>query len=75
MDQHQQLERKMRASTPRIDAMIDAAKRAGAWGAKQIGAGGEGCMIALPPQNNFKVISAVEAARGRAWSADRFNYP
>jgi mevalonate kinase len=75
MNQHQELERKMGASTPRIDAMIEAAKRAGAWGAKQIGAGGGGCMIALAPENAFKVISAVEAAGGRAWSADLFNYP
>jgi mevalonate kinase len=75
MNHHQELERKMGASTPRIDAMIEAAKRAGAWGAKQIGAGGGGCMIALAPENAFKVISAVESAGGRAWSADLFNYP
>jgi mevalonate kinase len=74
MDYHWELERKMGASTPRIDAMIEAAKWAGAWGAKQIAAGG-GCMIALAPDNAFKVIAAVEAVGGRAWSADLFNYP
>jgi mevalonate kinase len=37
LDTHQSLERRMGASTPRIDAMIEAAKKAGAWGAKQIG--------------------------------------
>jgi mevalonate kinase len=75
MDRHQEIERRMGASTKRIDAMIEAAKRAGAWGAKQIGAGGGGCMIALAPENAFKVISAVENVGGRAWSADLFNYP
>jgi mevalonate kinase len=75
LDFHQSLERKMGASTKRIDAMVEAAKRAGAWGAKQIGAGGGGCMIALAPDNAFKVISAIEAVGGRAWSADLFNYP
>jgi mevalonate kinase len=75
MDRHQALERKMGASTKRIDAMVEAAKRAGAWGAKQIGAGGGGCMIALAPGKAFSVISAIEACGGRAWSADLFNYP
>jgi hypothetical protein len=32
-------------------------------------------MIALAPDNAFKVISAIEAVGGRAWSADLFNYP
>jgi mevalonate kinase len=75
LDVHQELERKMGASTKRIDAMIEAAKKAGAWGAKQIGAGGGGCMIALAPDNAFKVISAIESVGGRAWSADLFHYP
>jgi mevalonate kinase len=70
LDVHQGLERKMAASTKRIDAMVEAAKRAGAWGAKQIGAGGGGCMITLAPDNAFKVITAIEAVGGRAWSAD-----
>jgi mevalonate kinase len=75
MDRHQAIERRMGASTKRINAMIEAAKMAGAWGAKQIGAGGGGCMIALAPDNAFNIISAIEACGGRAWSADLFNYP
>jgi mevalonate kinase len=75
LDVHQALERKMNASTKRIDNMIEAAKKAGAWGAKQIGAGGGGCMIALAPNAAGKVINAIEAAGGRAWSADLFTYP
>jgi mevalonate kinase len=75
MDVHQGLERRMGASTKRIDRMVEAAKKAGAWGAKQIGAGGGGCMIALVPQGAREVISAIEAVGGRAWSADLFAYP
>jgi mevalonate kinase len=60
MDRHQAIERRIGASTKTIDAMVEAAKRAGAWGAKQIGAGGGGCMIALDPENAFSVISAAE---------------
>lgn len=36
-------------STPTLDAMCDAARRAGALGAKLTGGGGGGCMIALVP--------------------------
>jgi mevalonate kinase len=75
MDVHQALERRMGASTKRIDLMVEAAKKAGAWGAKQIGAGGGGCMIALAPSGAGKVINAIEAVGGRAWSADLFTYP
>jgi mevalonate kinase len=75
MDVHQGLERRMGASTKRIDLMVEAAKKAGAWGAKQIGAGGGGCMIALVPTAAGKVINAIEAVGGRAWSADLFTYP
>jgi hypothetical protein len=32
-------------------------------------------MMALAPDNAFKVMAAVEGAGGRAWSADLFNYP
>jgi hypothetical protein len=32
-------------------------------------------MIALAPENAFEVIAAVEAAGGRAWSADLFSWP
>jgi mevalonate kinase len=74
MNVHQTLERRMGASTKRIDAMIDAALAAGAWGAKQIGAGGGGCMIALCPENADAVMKAVEDCGGRAWHAGLFTY-
>jgi mevalonate kinase len=75
LDVHHSLEQRMGASTKRIDAMVEGARKAGALGAKQVGAGGGGCMIALAPDNAFKVIAAIEKAGGRAWSADLFNYP
>jgi mevalonate kinase len=48
-------------STPRLDAMIAAARAAGALGAKLTGAGGGGAMIALPPPAGPEAI--VEALR------------
>ncbi len=42
-------------STPEIDAAIDAAMAAGAWGGKVCGAGGGGCIVFLfPPEKNAK---------------------
>jgi mevalonate kinase len=51
MNQHQEVERKMSASTKWIFAMCDAALKTGALGAKQVGAGVSGRMIALTPEN------------------------
>lgn len=75
MNLHQIVEQKMGASTKRIDAMCEAANKAGALGAKQIGAGGGGCMIAFAPENPEKIIAALEACGGKAWSASLFSYP
>ena len=46
-------------STPKVDAMIDAALRAGALGAKINGSGGGGCMFAYAPENTEEVAAAV----------------
>jgi galactokinase len=70
---HQEAERAMDATTPRLEAMIKAALDAGALGAKQIGAGGGGCMIALCPNNTENVLKAVQNAGGEAWIADIYN--
>lgn len=51
----------LRISTPRIDAMIDAALKAGALGAKINGSGGGGCMFAYAPDNAEQVAEAVGA--------------
>lgn len=54
-------------STPKIDGMIDAALKAGAYGAKINGSGGGGCMFAYAPENPEKVKSAIEDAGGKAF--------
>jgi D-glycero-alpha-D-manno-heptose-7-phosphate kinase len=52
-------------STPRIDAMINAANRAGALASKICGAGGGGCMITLvPPGQRTDVEAALVDAGG-----------
>jgi galactokinase len=47
-------------TVPRIDAMIEAAISAGAFGAKIVGSGGGGCIVALASESNRnKVIEAI----------------
>ena len=52
-------------STKRIDAMLDAALRAGAYGGKINGSGGGGCMFAYAPENPRAVADAIAAAGGK----------
>jgi D-glycero-alpha-D-manno-heptose-7-phosphate kinase len=53
-------------STPEIDAAIEAATRAGAWGGKVCGAGGGGCVVfLLPPERRAEVSRALAAVPGR----------
>jgi len=53
-----------------LSDLVYAARKAGAWGAKITGAGGGGCMIALPGTGNIKILTAViEQAGGRAFAA------
>jgi len=47
MFRNHELLRKIGVSHPKLDRLVDAAKRAGALGAKLTGAGGGGCMIVL----------------------------
>ncbi len=47
MYQNHELLRKIGVSHPKLDHLVEAARRAGALGAKLTGAGGGGCMIAL----------------------------
>ena len=50
-------------SSPEIDALLDAARGAGAWGAKLCGAGGGGCGFALgPPAARSAIAAAVTNA-------------
>lgn len=67
MNQHHTILRdNLKITVPRIDAMINAALEAGAYGAKIIGSGGGGCIVALSPihlQN--KISQAIKTAGGK----------
>jgi galactokinase len=54
-------------STPKIDAMLDAALSAGAVGGKINGSGGGGCMFAYAPEDPSRVAAAIESAGGKAY--------
>ena len=52
-------------SSPELDLMVHASRRAGALGAKLTGAGGGGCIIALAETPRLKQVeSAIRRARG-----------
>jgi galactokinase len=53
-----------KVSTPKINAMIDGALKAGALGAKINGSGGGGCMFAYAPDQPEAVAEAIERAGG-----------
>lgn len=75
MSIHQGIERAMGASTKKLDAMCDAAMKAGALGAKQIGAGGGGCMIALCSKNIDEVMKAIKNCGATVWKANIYPSP
>jgi len=52
----------LQLSTPELEEMVHAARRAGAVGAKLTGGGGGGSMVALCPANAAAVAAAIEAA-------------
>jgi mevalonate kinase len=53
-----------------LEWLINAARKAGALGAKLTGAGGGGCMIALANENNIQsVVEAIMRAGGRPFMA------
>jgi len=74
MEIQQQQEILLEATTPKILRLCEAAKSAGALGAKQMGAGGGGCMLAIAPGRQNEVVKAIEEAGGRAWIFDIYNY-
>ncbi len=57
----------LKISTPKIDRMIAAALRAGAYGGKINGSGGGGCMFVYAPKNPDAVAHAIEAVDGKAY--------
>jgi len=66
MNFNQEYLRDLGVSTEKLESMISAAKKAGAWGAKLSGAGGGDCMIALVPSDKRKAVSdAIIATDGQ----------
>jgi len=66
MNANHELLRTLGVSTPTLDALVLAAQRAGAWGAKLCGGGGGGCMVALVPD---QAVAAVRRALKLAGAA------
>ena len=54
----------MGTATDRINLFCEAAEKAGAWGAKQMGAGGGGCVVALCPPGKKPAIQKALADLG-----------
>ena len=74
MNKQQEQEIILKAETEKILKLCEASIEAGALGAKQMGAGGGGCMLAICPGKQKEVAEAIEEAGGRAWIFDIFNY-
>lgn len=65
MDFNQEYLRDLGVSSEKLEALISAAKDAGAWGAKLSGAGGGDCMIALAPLDKRQSVEdAITKAGG-----------
>jgi mevalonate kinase len=73
MNAQQGQEDVMGTSTERLRGFCRVAMDSGALGAKQMGAGGGGCMIALCPGRVEPVLRALEAAGGQSWAFDIFD--
>ena len=52
----------------------EVSKNAGALGAKQMGAGGGGCMLATAPGKQREVAEAINNAGGKSWIFDIYKY-
>lgn len=65
--QHRVLRDELRISTPKIEAMMEAALKAGAYGGKINGSGGGGCLFVYAPDETERVARALEDAGGKAY--------
>ena len=68
MDKNQELLRKLGVSSFRLEEMVNAAKDAGAYGAKLSGAGVGDCMVAIPDGSREDVEQAIRDAGGQVIS-------
>lgn len=66
MDENHALLQEMGVSSPELDALVAAARKAGALGAKLSGGGRGGNMIALAPGNDIRAAEGIAAALRRA---------
>jgi mevalonate kinase len=74
MTQQQVEENLMGTSTERLNAFCKTAMAAGAWGAKQMGAGGGGCVVVLcPPEKKDDVQAALAALGAPAWKFEIYH--
>lgn len=65
MNENHQLLKELGVSTAKLDKMCEAARKAGAYGAKLSGAGGGDCMIALVPKlKQLEIEKAIEKVGG-----------
>jgi mevalonate kinase len=62
MDQNHRLLKEAEVSCPELDFLVELSRKEGAWGAKQTGSGGGGCMLALTPEKSLqeRVAQAIE---------------
>ncbi|MHA1933369.1 MAG: GHMP family kinase ATP-binding protein [Promethearchaeota archaeon] len=74
MNLQQEQEAILKSDTKKIVELCRISRNAGALGAKQMGAGGGGCMVALAPGKQKEVASAINKAGGRAWIFDIYRY-
>lgn len=65
MNENHKMLQLLGVSTPKLDAMVSSACKAGAYGAKLSGAGGGDCMIALVPTSSKEAVdNAIRASGG-----------
>jgi mevalonate kinase len=64
----------LKTDTKKIVELCNTSRNAGALGAKQMGAGGGGCMVAIAPGKQKEVASAINKAGGKAWVFDIYRY-
>ncbi|MBC7327152.1 GHMP kinase [bacterium] len=67
LNEHHKMLRILGVSTPKLDSLCEASLKAGAFGAKLVGSGGGGCMIAYAPGREKEVAKAIDEAGGKAF--------
>lgn len=65
--QHRVLRDRLGISTPKIESLMEAALKAGAYGGKINGSGGGGCLFVYAPEAPERVAAALDAAGGKAY--------